>query len=96
MIAIALVIIVWAAHFGVTYGGVALACARHAPALVPWVVGGAAGVALVALVAIAVPAAVRATREQALLDFIATGLGGLALVAVAWEASVLQSVRECG
>jgi hypothetical protein len=88
-------IALWAAHFTAIYGFTALACARHMAAAVPWVVGAVSAAALLALVALAVPAGVRAARGSRLPDFLALGLCGLAGIAVVWEASALLWVPAC-
>lgn len=93
--AVVLAIALWAAHFTVIYGFTALACARHMAAAVPWVVGAASVATALALIAIAVPAGIRAARMSRLPDFLALGLGALALLAVTWEASSLLWVRTC-
>jgi hypothetical protein len=92
-------VILWAAHFTLIYGFTALACARHMSAAVPWVVGVASAAALLALAAVAIPAATRvvraAVRAAPLADFLTVGLGGLAAIAVVWEASSLVWVPAC-
>lgn len=88
--------VVWAAHFGLIYGSTALACARQADRLVPWIVGAVTATAIAALAAIAVPAARRAVRSPRLADALPAGLGALAAIAVLWEASSLLGVRGCG
>jgi hypothetical protein len=92
---VVLPIVLWAAHFTIAYGFTAFACARHMSATVPWLVGAATVAALLALAAVAVPAGVRAARTAQLHDFLALGLGGLAAIAVAWEASALIWVPAC-
>jgi hypothetical protein len=92
---IVLPVVLWAAHFTIAYGFTAFACARHLGAAVPWVVGVASVAALLALAAVAVPAGVRAAHTSQLHDFLALGLGGLAAIAVAWEASSLIWVPAC-
>ena len=91
-----LTIALWAAHFTVTYGFTAFACARSMSAAIPWVVGAASAAALLALAALVVPAGIRAARAPELADVLALGLGGLAALAVIWEASSLLWVRACG
>ena len=93
--AVILSIGLWAAHFAVAYGFTALACARQMAAAIPWVVGAASIVALLAAAAIAVPAGVRAARTSRFADFLGAGLGGLAAIAIAWEASSLLWVPAC-
>jgi hypothetical protein len=87
--------VIWAAHFGAIYGLTALACARQMAALVPWVVGLASVIALAGLLALAIPAGLRALRSARLADSLAAGLGGLAMVAVAWEGAALFWVPAC-
>jgi hypothetical protein len=94
--AVALTIAFWAAHFAVTYGFTAFACARQISAVVPWVVGSASAAALLALAAIAVRAGIRVSRTALLADHLALGLSGLAMLAVLWEASSLIWVPACG
>jgi len=94
--AVILTIALWAAHFTLAYGFTALACARSMSAAVPWVVGAASAAALLALGAVAVPAAFRSVRTSQLPDILASGLGGLAAIAVVWEASSLLWVPACG
>jgi hypothetical protein len=94
--AVALTIVLWAAHFTVIYGFTALACARQMSTAVPWVVGAVSAAALLALAAVAVPAGIRAARRAFLPDSLAFGLGGLAMIAVVWEASALIWVPACG
>jgi hypothetical protein len=93
--AVILTVALWAAHFTLAYGFTAFACARAMPGAIPWVVGAASAAALLALAALAVPAAIRAARIPALGDVLASGLGGLAAIAVVWEASSLLGVRAC-
>ena len=92
----ALTIALWAAHFAVSYGFTAFACARQISAAVPWVVGAASAAVLLALAAIAVPAGIRVSRTALLADYLALGLSGLAMLAVVWEASSLIWVPACG
>lgn len=89
-------IAIWAAHFTVIYGFTALACARHMTGAVPWVVGIASLVALAGLVVLAVPASMRVARILSLADSLTMGLGGLAAIAVLWEASSILWVPACG
>lgn len=93
--AVVLTIALWAAHFTLAYGFTAYACARAMPGAIPWVVGAASAAALLALAALAVPAAIRAARAPALADVLTSGLGGLAAIAVVWEASSLLGVQAC-
>ena len=74
----------------------ALACARQMTAAIPWVVGAASVAAIAALLALCVPAGIRVVRASGLADCVAVGLGGLATVAVVWEASALFWVPACG
>lgn len=91
-----LTIALWAAHFTVIYGFTALACARQMTGAVPWVVGLASMLALAGLIALAVPAGMRAARALSLADSLTLGLGGLAATAIVWEASSLFWVPACG
>jgi len=93
--AVILTIALWAAHFTAIYGFTALACARDMASAVPWVVGAVSAAAMLALAAVAVPAGLRAARTSGFSDVLAFGLGGLAMIAVVWEASSLFSVRAC-
>jgi hypothetical protein len=93
--AVVLAIALWAAHFTVIYGFSALACARHMSSAVPWVVGAASAAAMLALIAIAIPAGMRAARASLFPDFLALGVGALAMIAVFWEASSLLWVPAC-
>jgi hypothetical protein len=95
MLAASLPVIVWAAHFAVIYGFTTLACAREMAVAVPWVVGAASLAALIVLGAIAVPAGMRAARTHQLPDFLAVGLGGLAVIAVVWEGSSPLWISAC-
>lgn len=88
-------ILLWAAHFTVAYGFTALACARDLSAAIPWVVGAASGAALAALASVALTAGFRSARTSSFPDFLAAGLGGLAAIAVVWEASSLVWVPAC-
>ena len=93
------VVIVWAAHFARDLR-VHRARVRAADGS-GWFRGCVGGMrraaALLALAAIAVPAGIRASRGLRVLpDRLALGLGGLALVAVVWEASSLIWVPACG
>jgi hypothetical protein len=88
-------IVVWFAHFALIYGFTGLACARHMSAVVPWVVGVASAAALLALIAVAVPAGMRAAQTAQLQYFLTLGLAGLAIVAIAWETSSLLWIAAC-
>ena len=88
-------VVVWSAHFAVVYGFTAFACARGMAGAVPWVIGLASAAALIALAAIAVPAGVRAARTAEFSSFVTVGLGGLAVIAIAWETSSLPWIRAC-
>jgi hypothetical protein len=88
-------VILWAVHFTVIYGYSALACARDMTSAIPWVVGLASAAALMALGAVAVPAGLRAARTSQFTEFLTFGLGGLAAIAVIWEASSLLGVPAC-
>lgn len=94
--AVSLPVVIWAAHFTIIYGFTAFACAREIPSLVPWVVGAASGAAVVALLALAVPAVMRVARSSRFPDFLAVGLGGLAMIGVVWEAISIFWIAPCG
>lgn len=85
-------VIVWALHFAAIYGLTALACARGAPSLVPWVIGAAtagAGLACVAIMAFALG------RRAQFESWIAVGVAALALVAIVWEAFPMLVMTPC-
>ena len=88
-------VLVWAAHFTILYGFTALACARQIAAAIPWVAGAASVAALAALALVAVPAGMRAARTSQFPEFMTVALGGLAAVAIVWEASSLFWVPAC-
>jgi hypothetical protein len=94
--AASLPVLIWSAHFTLIYGFTALACARQLTAAIPWVVGAASVAAIAALLALCVPAGIRVLRASQLADCLALGLGGLATLAVVWEASALFWVPACG
>jgi hypothetical protein len=94
--AASLPVLIWAAHFTLIYGFTALACARDMTASIPWVVGAASVAAIAALLALCIPAGIRSLRASRLADGVALGLGGLATLAVIWEASALFWVPACG
>ena len=89
-------VVIWAVHFGVLYGFTGFACARRMEAALPWVIGGASVVALLVLFVLAGPAARRALRQPRFEDALAAGLGGLAGLAIIWEASAWLGARGCG
>ena len=89
-------VVIWAAHFTLVYGFTGIACARRLDAAVPWVIGVASLVALCALIAIVAPVAARVVRNPRFPDYLAAGLGGLAAIAIVWEASSLLGTRSCG
>ena len=93
-------IIIWAAHFLAIYGFTALACARGwvtarwiGIGVAPWVIGAATLLAAVALVAVIVPA-VRAA-PSGFTEWMTAALGGLALIAILWEALAVLLVPIC-
>jgi hypothetical protein len=87
-------IAIWAIQFGVAYGVVALACPRGLGALIPWVVGAATVVAVVAALALAVPA-VRGARPFGAAQWVAAVASLLSVAAVLWQASALLWSRLC-
>ena len=93
-------IIIWAAHFLAIYGFTALACARGFATArwmgigaVPWMIGVATLIAAAALVAL-IASAARAANSS-FTEWMAAALGGLALIAVAWEAMAVLMVPAC-
>jgi hypothetical protein len=88
-------VVIWSLHFAAIYGFTALACARQMTAWIPWVVGAASVAAVAALLVLAVPAGLQTLRTSRLADSLVLGLGGLAVVAVAWEVSSLFWVPAC-
>jgi hypothetical protein len=85
--AVILTIAIWAAHFTLVYGFTALACARSFPALVPWVVVPVSIAAVAGIGVLAMRGSIRTARSLNFSDAVACGLGGLAIIAVVWEAS---------
>jgi hypothetical protein len=87
-------VIVWAGHFGTIYGLGSLACARGAAAAVQPLVLSASAVAVTAL-AVALGLAWRARRGEAFADRLALGVGGFALVAIAYETVAALVIPPC-
>jgi hypothetical protein len=87
-------ILVWAVHFGAIYGFTSLACGRGLAVPVPGVVVAASVVAVTVLAAALAPAW-RARRAGEFADRIALGLGGFALVAIAFETLAALMVPAC-
>jgi hypothetical protein len=86
-------VIVWAAHFGVVYGGTALACARGAFASVPPLVGVATTVAVVALVATGWTGY---RRRDVFEEWLRATLAGFGLIGVIYAAIPVLIVPLCG
>ena len=89
-------VVVWAAHFTFIYGFTGIACARRLEAALPWVIGVSSFIALGVLVLVAAPSIRRVVRAPRFPDYLAAGLGGLAAIAIVWEASALLGTRSCG
>ncbi len=87
-------ILVWAAHFGVIYAFTAVACARGFGAFAPGAVV-AASVAAVALLIAALAPAWRTRQAGEFVDQLALGIGGFALVAIAFETLAALMVPAC-
>jgi len=85
--AVVLIIAIWAAHFTLVYGFTALACARSFAGLVPWVVVPLSIAAVVGIGVLVMRGPIRTARSWNFSDTVACGLGGLAIIAVVWEAS---------
>ncbi len=102
-------LMIWAAHFLVIYVFTALACARRFADLswlgigvVPWVIGTAtlaATAATLVVIGLAVRDARSSTSRNNMLSFVpwmTAALGGLALMAILWEALPVLLVPACG
>ena len=95
--------LVWALHFVAIYGFTGILCARpgaNAPwlglSVATWVLiaaGLAAAAAIVACLAVAPRDAVRENRR--FMRWVARGLGGLAIVAIAWETMSVLLIPGC-
>jgi hypothetical protein len=102
-------LMIWAAHFLLIYVFTALACARRFADLswlgigvVPWVIG-AATLAATAATLVVIGLAVRDTRSStsrnntsSFVPWMTAALGGLALMAILWEALPVLLVPACG
>ena len=75
--------LLWALHFAAIYGITGLACARGVAGVVPWAIL-ACTVAAVGGTAWVMVAALR--RRDSFEHWLAAGIAGAALVAIAWEA----------
>lgn len=84
--------IIWAAHFGVIYGGQAVACAAGRPGLVPPIVIGSSAVALVLLL-VAVGMAWR--HRHGFMGAMAIGIAALSALAIVWEAAPALALPSC-
>ena len=85
---------IWGLHFGLAYGTVGLACPRGLEAVVPWIVGAVTAVAVVAVLALAVPV-LRGTRPARAADWVSGVACVLAITAMLWQASALLWSRLC-
>lgn len=65
-------------------------------AFIPWVIGGASAAAVAALLALAVPAAVRVGQSSRFTDFLVLGMAGLAALGIAWETASVFWLAPCG
>jgi hypothetical protein len=105
-------LLIWAAHFLVIYIFTALACARRFADLswlgigvVPWVIG-AATLAAAAVTLVVIGLAVRDARlntsrnnmnnMSSFVPWMTAAFGGLALMAILWEALPVLLVPTCG
>jgi hypothetical protein len=102
-------LMIWAAHFLVIYVFTALACARHFADLswlgigvVPWVIGTAtlaAATTMLVVIGLAVrDARLNASRNNmsSFVPWMSAALGGLALMAILWEALPVLLIPACG
>jgi hypothetical protein len=102
-------LLIWAAHFGVIYAGSALVCARGGldasllgVGVLTWIIGLATLAALAGVLWVGA-AAIREIRcgrhphgsTPWFLNWVSAGLGGLAVVAIVWEAVPLFIVPPC-
>jgi hypothetical protein len=95
-------VIIWAVHFLVIYGFTALSCARgfHTSqwlgiGIVPWTIGVATVVAVVAIGMIVMPA-LGTRRAESFEDWMTATIGGLAVIAIVWESLPVLMVPTCG
>jgi hypothetical protein len=99
--------LIWAIHFLIIYGFTALVCERgfvtvswFGIGVVPWIIGLATLIAVAATLALVLRA--RNDRRRRLNDtsdfvyWMTATLGGLALVAMLWEALPVLLVPTCG
>jgi hypothetical protein len=102
-------LLIWAAHFLVIYVFTALACARRFSeaswlgiGVVPWVIGAAtlaAATTTLVVIWLAMRDARLSTSRNNMSSFVpwmTAALGGLALVAILWEALPVLVVPTCG
>jgi len=84
--------IVWALHFTAIYTATALACARGAPGVVPWAIGGATVLAIGACLVL-----VRAgwKRQGDFEAWLSATLAGVALFAIVLQALPALMVTPC-
>jgi hypothetical protein len=101
-------LLIWAAHFLAIYAFTALACARHwsqaswlGIGVIPWVIG-AATLAAATTTLVVIWLALRNTRSSAsrnnassFLPWMTAAFGGLALMAILWEALPVLLVPTC-
>ncbi|NGM18386.1 hypothetical protein G3576_00045 [Roseomonas stagni] len=85
-------IVIWALHFGLVYGGQALACEVGRPSIVMPLVIGASVVALALLLVLAVVA--RRSRGG-FLGGLAVGIAAFSALAVVWEAAPVLALPAC-
>ena len=86
---------IWAAHFGLVYGIVAIGCPRGLTGALPWAIGIATLAAAVGTLALMV-AALRGRRPRDAADWASAGAAALALAAILWQASPLLWEQRCG
>ena len=84
--------IAWALHLAAIYGFTGVACARGLAGAVPWAIGAATLAAGAACLAIVVTGL---RRRDEFESWLSAALGGLALLAIAWEALTALLVRPC-
>ncbi len=85
-------VVIWAAHFGIVYGGQAVACAADRPGLVTPLVLGASAVALALLLVVALAAR---RHRHAFMGTMAMGIAALSALAVVWEAAPALALPSC-
>ena len=84
--------IAWALHFAAVYGATALACARGASGLVPWTIGAAT---LLAMVACAWIARAGWQRRGDFESWLSATLAAVAFFAIALQAFPVLMVTPC-